>query len=424
MKSISKCRSGPPLNGWALSAGSLHGELLNHKVSTFRVYLDTMYPRLLAGKLRKTPKSVLLLGPRQTGKSTLVQSLKPDLSINLAFEPVFLDYSAQPDLIEKVLARARPRTVFVDEVQRLPSLLNTIQGIVDESRGQLRFYLTGSSARKLRRGKANLLPGRVVQYQLGPLIHEEFGNDLDLEDALIFGTLPGIVTEPDESVKKDVLRTYGSTYLKEEVQAEALTRQIEGFARFLFVAASKSGEFLDFSKIGSLAAINQKTSSRFFEILEDTLIVNRIQAYATSETRRLVRHPKFYFFDNGVLNGLLKNFTLSEDRKGFLFEHFMVNQILTSNFIYGEPARLSTYRTEAGVEVDLIVEKDNDTLCVEFKAGSRIAAGDFRGLRSFSSAIPVRQSILLYAGNRAYKEGFVDVLPWREGLTEIAAFFR
>lgn len=396
-----------------------------------RVYITCIigrvYHRLIEGTLRNATRSVLLLGPRQTGKSTLVGALRPDLTINLAFEQVFLDYSSQPDLIEKVIAQRRPATIFVDEVQRLPSLLNTIQGILDEHPRKHRFYLTGSSARKLKRGQANLLPGRVVQYQLGPLTHREMGDDLEIDEALIFGTLPGVVTERDDRARQGLLRTYGSTYLKEEVQAEALTRQIEGFARFLFVAASKSGEFLDFAKMGSLAAISQKTSSRFFEILEDTLVVNRINAYATNQTRRLVRHPKFYFFDNGVLNGLLKNFTLSEDRRGFLFEHFIVNQILTVNALLGEPGRLSTYRTEAGVEVDLIVEKDDDVLCVEIKAAPRVSDRDLSGLRRFAADFGRRRvptSVLLYAGNRAYKDGAIAVLPWRSALDEVFDFLK
>jgi predicted AAA+ superfamily ATPase len=367
---------------------------------------------------------VLLLGPRQTGKSTLVQSLAPDLSINLAFEQTFLDYSAQPGLLEKVLDRERPGNVFIDEVQRLPSVLNTVQGVLDSAPRRHRFYLTGSSARKLRRGQANLLPGRIVQYQLGPLLFSELGDDLDLDRALAFGTLPGVVTETDDRARRDLLRTYGSTYLKEEVQAEALTRQIEGFARFLFVAASKSGEFLDFAKVGSQAVISQKTSSRFFEILEDTLIVSRVLAYASNETRRLVRHPKFYFFDIGVLNGLLRNFTVSEDRRGFLFEHFVVTQILTLNATLGEPARISTYRTEAGSEVDLIVEKDGQTMSLEIKAGTRVSSGDASGLRRFA-ALAVRKrprALLLYAGTRAYRDDDVSVLPWRQGLTEVADF--
>ncbi len=386
-----------------------------------------MYSRLVAEKIQKTAKSVLLLGPRQAGKSTLVKSLNPDLSINLAFEQVFLDYSAQPDLIEKVILRQQPKTIFIDEVQRIPSLLNTVQGILDDNPRKYRFYLTGSSARKLKRGRANLLPGRVVRYQLGPLIHAELGADLDLDDALAFGTLPGIVTEKDETAREELLRTYASTYLKEEIQAEALTHEIEGFARFLFVAASKSGEFLDFAKMGSQAAISQKTSSRFFEILEDTLIVTRINAFAANDTRRLVRHPKFYFFDNGVLNGLLKNFTVSEDRRGFLFEHFIVNQIITANYIFGEPARLATYRTEFGSEVDLIIEKGGDTLAVEIKSGARTSSDDFSGLRSLSTLRRKRGkrgAMLLYTGNKAYSENDVDILPWREGLSEILDFLR
>jgi predicted AAA+ superfamily ATPase len=365
-----------------------------------------VYPRLIEEKLTKTSKSILLLGPRQTGKSTLIKGLAPDISINLAFEQVFLEYSAQPDLLEKVLQRERSRTVFIDEVQRIPSLLNTVQGILDDNPNKYRFYLTGSSARKLRRGRANLLPGRVVQYQLGPLIWEELGNDLDLDDAIAFGTLPGIVSERDTSIRQDLLRTYASTYLKE---------------------ASKSGEFLDFSKMGSLAGVTQKTSSRFFEILEDTLIVNRLDAYAVNETRRLIRHPKFYFFDNGVLNGLLKNFTLSQDRRGFLFEHFIVNQILTANSILGEPARLSTYRTDAGSEVDLIVEKNNEVLALEIKSGARLTIADFSGLKSFSSLRRrggTRRLVLLYGGSRAYNEDAVEVLPWRQGLAETLAFLQ
>ncbi len=383
-----------------------------------------MYRRILADLIRATRKSILLLGPRQTGKSTLIDSLNPDFAVNLAFEQVFLNYSAQPGLLEKELDRAQPRTVFIDEVQRLPSLLNTVQGLLDDRSRSYRFYLTGSSARKLRRGNANLLPGRVVQYQLGPLLADEMADDLRLDDALAYGTLPGVVSERTAATRRDVLRTYGSTYLKEEIQAEALTRNIEGFARFLFVAASKSGQYLDYAKIGSQASITQKTSTRFFEVLEDTLVVNRLDAYATDETRRLVRHPKFYFFDTGVLNGLLRNFIASDDRRGPLFEHFIVNQILTTNRTLGESARLSTYRTEAGSEVDLIIEKDGLTLGVEIKAGTQVGSGDLSRLKRFATRFPKRRfrAILVYTGLRAYRDELVDVLPWRTGLSEIRAF--
>lgn len=383
-----------------------------------------MYRRLLSDRILSTRKSILLLGPRQTGKSTLIEGLAPECVVNLAFEQTFLNYSADPGLLEKVLQRARPRTVFIDEVQRLPSLLNTVQALLDDRSRSYRFYLTGSSARKLRRGGANLLPGRVVQYQLGPLLSSEMADDLRLEHALAYGTLPGVVSENNAATRRDVLRTYASTYLKEEVQAEALTRNIEGFARFLFAAASKSRQHLDFAKIGTQASIAQKTSTRFFEILEDTLVVSRLDAYATDDTRRLVRHPKFYFFDTGVLNGLLRNFVVSDDRRGPMFEHFIVNQVLTANRAVGEPARLSTYRTEAGSEIDLILEKDGITVGIEIKAGTKLGAGDLSGLKRFATRLPKRRfrALVLYCGTHAYTDDVVDVLPWRQGLAEIDHF--
>src|SRR5262249_37943463 len=159
-----------------------------------------------------------------------------------------------------------------------------------------------------------------------------------------------------------------------------------------------------FAKLGTLAAITQKTSSRFFELLEDTLIVNRLDAYAKSATKRMVRHPKFYFFDNGVLNGLLKNFTLSEDRKGLLFEHLIISQIITMNAVHGELAQLSTYRTEAGSEVDLIIERDQELVAIEIKSGGRLTAKNFHGLRRFSEPFTKKpRQILLYAGDRMFK---------------------
>lgn len=231
--------------------------------------------RLLSSEIRESPKSILLLGPRQTGKSTLIKALNPDLTINLADESEFLLFTRNPDELKQRLASAPYKTVFIDEVQRLPGLLNTVQSILDNEDNAIQFYLTGSSARRLRRGRANLLPGRVLNYQLGPLVSAELKYALDTDRALATGSMPGIYTETNPKIRQKTLRTYASTYLKEEIQAEALARNLEGFSRFLYFAAIYSGRFLDLSKLASEAQIPRQSAVRYFEILEDTLIVNR-----------------------------------------------------------------------------------------------------------------------------------------------------
>ena len=394
-------------------------------MSKLRRNLDMKYKRILQTKLATSKKSALLLGPRQTGKSTLIKSMNPDISINLANEKTFLEFSSDVSLLEKMLNYEKPKTVFIDEIQRLPSLLNTIQSILDDAPAPPKFFLTGSSARKLKRGHANLLPGRIITFSMGPLVEPEFLLDVDLDLALAFGSLPGIVSEKDNIQKMDVLSSYAGTYLKEEIQAEALTKNIEGFSRFLMTCASRSGHFLDFAKLGTQASITQKTSSRFFEILEDTLIVTRIDSFTKSESRRLIQHPKFYFFDVGVLNGLLGNFKLTDDRRGYLFEHFIVNQIITLTQIYGGNSRLSTYRTESGSEVDLIIENGSNLLSLEIKATQKISPNDFKGLVRFKEFFKKKHSsMLIYGGTRNYMESSVEVLNWRTGLQTIAEFLK
>ena len=195
-----------------------------------------MIIRNVSPLLDASKKSVLLLGPRQTGKSTLVRALKPDLAVNLADESEYLSFARNPREIHERLLAQTYKTVFIDEIQRLPGLLNTVQSILDEGSRKTKFYLTGSSARKLKHGKANLLPGRVHSYLLGPLAASEMGYNVDTKKALSIGTLPGIWTDKDPAQREKTLRSYAATYLKEEIQAEALTRNVEGFSRFLYVS--------------------------------------------------------------------------------------------------------------------------------------------------------------------------------------------
>lgn len=379
-----------------------------------------MITRSLQPLLKGSRKSILLLGPRQTGKSTLIRSLSPSLSINLALEATFLEFARNPDELQQRLATGNYPTVFIDEVQRLPSLLNTLQALLDESSLPLKFYLTGSSARKLRRGKANLLPGRIHTYSLGPLVSSELGYALNGSQALATGTLPGIWVETDLQERRKTLRSYASTYLKEEIQEEALTRNIEGFSRFLSVAAAEAGKFLDLSKLSSQAGIARQSAVRYFEILEDTLILRRCDAFRKSLRKRLVQSPRFFFFDTGVLNGLLGNFVPSADRIGVLFEHLLFNQLMDSASAKDQDLRISSYRTGHGAEVDFILELGGEVIAVEAKASASFHSKDLRGLKSFSEyyARPHR-SVIAYLGKEPKKMGKVEILPWQTLLQKL-----
>jgi predicted AAA+ superfamily ATPase len=380
-----------------------------------------MVLRLLFAQLQRSAKSILLLGPRQTGKSTLVAQLEPDLTINLFHEATYLDFARNPRELEERLAalpvKPGKQSIFIDEVQRLPSLLNTVQVLLDQPRSPYRFLLTGSSARKLRRGQANLLPGRVHTYHLGPVATAEFGYAIDTRQALATGTLPGILCEPDPEVRRKTLRSYAATYLKEEVQAESLSRNLEGFARFLSVVADRAGQYLDLSKLAATAQVARQSAARYFEVLEDTLIVQRTEPFTRSANRRLVQHPKFYFFDVGVRNGLLGSFDVSGERIGTLFEQLVFSQLAASAAAADCDIRIASYRTAHGAEVDFIVEVGRSVWAIELKASRHIARSDLRGLRSFAEYFGKKHTPLaLYLGSEHRQIEGIDVLPWQEGL--------
>jgi len=370
------------------------------------------YPRELAKELARYKKSLLLLGPRQTGKSTLLAAQKADVAINLADEETFRDHARDPALLKNLLTNSSARSVLIDEVQRLPSILNTIQALMD-NHPKIRFLLTGSSARKLRRGHANLLPGRLLSYSLGGLSASELADAFDLRKCLTTGTLPGIYSEADAGLRKKLLRSYASTYLREEIQAEALTKDIEGFSRFFDVAAAYSGQFVDFTKISSLSGINRQTAARYFDILCDTLVVYALKPFAKSPSVRLSQHPKMYFFDCGVWNGILGNFELSLDRIGPLFEHWVLQEIIHTAYARDMELSVTTYRTQAGAEVDFIVEREGKLFAVEVKASRNVGRSDCRGFASLRALLGKRKftPLIVYLGSREFELEGAKVLP-------------
>ena len=383
-----------------------------------------MYERILLSRLAKTGRSVLLLGPRQVGKSTLLTSLKPDLSINLASPAVFRDYIAQPERLELELTAAgsRIRTVFIDEVQRVPALLDVVQTVVDGQPGRFRFLLSGSSARKLRRGQANLLPGRVHLHYLHPLLQRELGHDFDLERVLAHGSLPGVYAEPDRTARAQDLRAYVDAYLREEIQAKALVRNLGGYARLLDLTAAASGTILNLNALSQDAGIGYETARRYMEVLEDTLVVFRIPAWSGSDRAGLLGHPKVYFFDLGVRNALLRRplDRCLEDERGLLLEHFIAHELYRRTGTLWPELALSHYRTRHGAEVDFVMEVGRDLWAVEVKASRQVSRGSLRGLRSLAErAGRVRRSIVVFLGPRRQRLDEVEVLPVMDFLEEL-----
>ncbi len=368
----------------------------------------------------KNKKSVLLLGPRQTGKSTLCESLTFDYEFNLSDQGMYLEFIRDPNfLLNHLRAKKFEKgVVFIDEVQRVPSLLNTIQYIVDKNKN-IQFILTGSSARKLKRGHANLLPGRVHSYMLGPVVASELKYAIPTDFVLSLGSLPEVIYKRDDVNSKKLLKSYALTYLHEEIKAEALTKDIEGFSRFIFNIAVESASILDLTKISKLSAVPRQTVQRYFEILEDTLLIHKNLAFAKSEKKRLVQHPKFYFFDNGVLNSLLSNFVASNDRKGMLFENLVFVQLINSLNYSEKEFRLSHYRTDAGSEVDIILELGREVIAIEVKSGA-YKKTNLNGLTGFENFIgkKIRKILLTPEGRRTMIDD-IEVMDWQSFLKDL-----
>lgn len=370
-------------------------------------------------------QSFFLLGPRQTGKSTLIESRYTDSvwRIDLLLTDLFFKYSKDPSLFrkeaEEKIRHEGIRTIFVDEIQRIPFLLNEVQALMGESDCQ--FILTGSSARKLKRGGANLLAGRAVQRYLFPLTHEELKGRFDLEETLLFGSLPPII-DKNRKERADFLSTYVNTYLREEIQAESIVRNLGGFSRFLDMAASQSGELVSFSSTARECSLPIRTIQSYYEILEDTLIGFRLMPWRSSLRKRLAGHPKFYFFDLGVTNAINKRLTnhLDPGIKGRLFEQFIVLE--TDRLIHYRQSEANLYfwRTNHGAEVDLLIEKHGKIIgAFELKSSTQIAGAHLSGIRAFREEHPTVPCAVVCTAGHSYELDGVKILPWSGYLKQL-----
>lgn len=371
--------------------------------------------------------SFFLFGPRQTGKSTLVDTVYRNRAwkVNLLLSDVFLAYEKSPEQfrrdVEFQVEKMGVRTVIVDEVQRLPGLLNEVHHLI-EKYADCRFVLAGSSARKLRKGGTNLLAGRAVERHLHPFVYQELGQSFDLDDVLQHGTLPGVYGLSGEE-KRDVLHAYVNTYLKEEVRDEGIVRKLPAFSRFLDVAAAQFGHQVNYSAIGREVGLSPKSVQSYFGILEDTLIAVRLNPWRKSLRKRLAAQPKLYFFDCGVTNAVNKTLSGGVDRfyRGRLFEQLIVLQTKYLLEYLDRDTELFYWRTSQGAEVDLLVRRRNAFVAaIEIKLSSRVDRSHLRGLRSLKQDYPAIPCYVVANTPQPFSLGDVTVLPWQHYLRELS----
>ncbi|MBI4677464.1 MAG: ATP-binding protein [Elusimicrobia bacterium] len=371
--------------------------------------------------------SFFLFGPRGSGKSTLLQNELPPskaLWLDLLDPDQEAEFQMQPGhLLERWQAAApRPEWIVIDEVQKAPRLLDVVHQAIERHR--IRFALTGSSARKLKRGGANLLAGRAFVFHLHPFSSFELGPDFSLADALQWGTLPKAAALQDPEDRKRFLRAYVQTYLKEEIQVEQAVRKVEPFRRFLEVAAQSNGEILNYSRLGREAGIEAKSVERYFQILSDTLLGFFLEAYHPSIRKRQLSKPKFYFFDLGACRAAQNALDIPVLPRTFAygraFEHLVILECIRLNDALERGFGFSYLRTKDDAEVDLIIERPGkSSLLVEVKSSDRVDPASLRNLRDFGKAIRGSERMVLCRERSPREADGVSILPWQDGLRRI-----
>ena len=365
-----------------------------------------MYRRALDLRTLVEDRSVFLFGPRQTGKSTLVRRTFPEAAVyDLLEADTYRQLSAHPEHLRQTLEPGR-RVVVIDEIQKCPPLLDEVHLLIERD-PSLRFVLTGSSARKLKRGGANLLAGRARVARLHPLVSVEVEGDR-LLDRLNRGGLPAFL---DAREPRQDLRAYVGTYLQEEIQAEGLTRSIGNFGRFLDVAGLTNGEQINFTAVASDAGLAPSTVREHYRILEDTLVGDQLPPFRRTRTRKAVATARFYFFDVGVANTLRRTGLIEpgSDAYGRALEHLVFLELRAWLDYRGRDDPLTYWRSRSQLEVDFVV---GDAVAIEVNAKSRVAPRDYRGLRALAEEIRLRRKLVVCNEPRRRRDDDgVEIVP-------------
>lgn len=377
--------------------------------------------RIFSRLLDPPKKTFLLLGPRGTGKSTwLAKHFPRAVRIDLLHTEQLYRYRSNPSLLRSDLSGLRAgEWAVIDEAQKVPDLLDEIHGLYEARR--INFAITGSSARKLRRADVNLLGGRAIRCDFFPLAWGEIKQASFLDACLAYGTLPPVLTDPTHAA--DTLASYVGTYLQEEIAAEALTRNIQPFARFLQVAAKHHAQVLNVERVAQLAAIKRRTVDTYFEILEDTLLGLRLPAYRPGLRSKEVAHPKFYIFDAGVARaaaGWIRE-TMPDEWRGFSFETLVLGELRAFNSYRRKDKRLLHYSVTGAFDIDFVVETQKKVLnrparfvAIEAKASSEWRSEWNRPLAMIAEHGAIDAAYGVYLGKKTIVNDAVTVLPFAE----------
>jgi uncharacterized protein len=364
-------------------------------------------------------KSFFLFGPRGTGKSTLLRTAFPKACyFDLLDLGVYSELLAHPDRLEALALPRMPAPIVIDEIQRLPALLDEVHRLIERRRW--RFALTGSSARKLRRGGVNLLAGRARTLTMHPLTAAELGDAFDLARSTRYGQLPSVYVESDP---KQYLASYTGTYLREEVQAEALTRNLDAFARFLVAASFSQASVLSLSTVARELGLPRKTIEGYFGLLDDLLLSVRLPVFTRRAKRAMTRHAKFYFFDAGVYRTLRPKGPLdaAEEIDGPSIETLVLQELRATNDNHGLGYDLHYWRTRDQKEVDFVLYGERGLVAIEVKRSARFSEGDLATLRLFATDYPVARCFLFYSGHREYIVDGIRAMPLASALPQLPA---
>lgn len=378
-----------------------------------------MYSRLLSPPARE---SFFLFGPRGTGKTTWVKSKFPDsLYFDLLRAETYNSFLANPSRLGESIPDGFHNWIVLDEIQKIPLLLDEVHRLIEEK--HYKFILTGSSARKLRRGGVNLLAGRALVYSLHPLTAVEMEKDFKLNECAEFGGLPAVFTAED---KISYLKSYIQTYLQQEVIQEGISRNLGAFARFLETASFSQGSVLNMSEVGREASVGRRMAENYFCALEDLLIGVRLPVFSRKAKRKLISHNKFYFFDTGVYRAIKPVGPLDQPgfAEGIALESLFFQNLRAINDYLRLDYNLFYYRTLFGVEVDFVAYGKRGLRAFEVKSKKNIFSDDLTGLRTFLTDYPMAKGYMIYGGNtKEYKEG-IEIWPAAAALKSLPEILR